>query len=559
MGTSERTSDGTESVRAKGEGRRHAGRAEAKAGGYRTGPSELLSEAALDRYIEGVRANWQNVGVAVAVVHNQELIYARGFGVREFAKSAEVDTDTLFQAGSTTKAFTATALGLLVDEGSLCWDDPIIDYVPTFRLRDPWLTDNVTIRDAVSHRTGVLEQPYFVLSVMGADEAVRQLRHIAPEGRFRDSFRYSNLMYAVAGKVVEAASGMTWHEFIRRRLLQPLKMTRSDTSPYHFWEAQHVAPALYGSPAAVCPTLNDARDNNVAMPHWGTENGSVAVLPWQSYDNAAAAGAIVSTAADMAKWINLNLNEGHYERQQLLSKATLREVHSTQNLHGGDSRFLFPLEQTTDGYAMGWWRARYRGHTHLAHGGGIIGFPAYVALLPDRRIGIVILSNGPKVLRHEYMVEGLFHRAIAFWVFDRLLGAPMRDWRKVLSQRARRLEREAERSKAELYRRRLPDRAPSLPLEQYAGVYEDLRGHSGPVQVRAEDGRLSLKFAGEGAYSAYLEHWHQDLFRLCSSPGAADVLGLRFAAFGVDPGGKAISMSAFDATFERLPVRGSHR
>jgi CubicO group peptidase (beta-lactamase class C family) len=503
--------------------------------------------AGIESVIERARADSKNVGAAVAIVRGSKVIYARGFGVRQLGNPARVDVDTLFEIGSTTKAFTTAALGMLVDEGKIGWDDPIIDHVPGFRLQDPWLTQHLTIRDAITHRTGIEESLYPFLSVMSSDEAIQQLRYADADAAFRDSYRYNNLMYAVAGKVIEAASGMSWGEFIKRRVLQPLEMSRSGTSAYDFWEPRYVAPTYFGSAAGGQPNLTDARDSNVALPHGLDRNGGVIVFPWQSFDSAAPAGAIVSSAADMAHWLILQLNEGRFEGRELLRKETLRALHTSQNLHGG----RLAAGVTPEGYAMGWRRGRYLDQVFLEHGGHMLGFPAYVALLPERQIGIVVLANGPEIPNENPYT---LHQSIALWTFARLLGAsPAHAPRPTRSGAAEKPE-----TRLQLQRQ---DAAPSLPLSQYAGAYEDRKAHSGPVDVRVEGGQLQLKFAGQGAFSAQLTPWRGDLFRLQSNAGIPDVLGPAFVRFVVNPCGSVVAMSidsqGFKARLDKVEPAGS--
>lgn len=496
----------------------------------------------LDAYIEESRPDWANAGAAVAVVRGSEVIYARGFGPRQVGQDAQIDADTLFQVGSTTKAFAAATLGLLVDEGRLGWDDAIIDHLPGFQLHDPWVTRQVTIRDALAHRSGIANSYYPFFGLTTSDEAVRQLRYVRPQGAFRDSFIYSNLMYAAAGKVVEAVTGATWQEFVRQRILQPLDMNRSGVGPYEFWDAPLVTPTFFGSAPAGRPGLADARDANVAMPHGWTAAGEAVVLPWQSYDAAAPAGSIVSSAADMAKWVIPHLNQGRADGGRLLLSAdTVQQLHAQQNLRGRPPQF--PGDETYAGYALGWLRGRYKGRTHLCHGGGIVGFPAYVALLPERDIGVVVLCNG---------ANPLFHKAISLWVFDYLLGEPRRNWSQDLSSHAAAQRREAEEKEVVLSASRAPSAPASLPLDQYAGVYEEQNGASGRVEVMLASGELSLTFPGEGAYRAPLEPWRNDMFRLRTNTGVAEVLGPQFASFTLNPAGAVRSMSAFDVTFHRL-------
>lgn len=503
--------------------------------------------AAIDEHLQRVRSDWTNVGLAVAVVRQGDVIYSRGFGTRQYGRSAPIDEHTLFQIGSTTKAFTAAALGTLVDENRLSWDDPVTLHLSDFQLRDPWLTQNLTVRDVLAHRSGVVGSFYPSLALMKQDAVVFQARHLEPEARFRDSYRYSNLMYAVAGKLLEATSGSSWGEFIRNRILAPLRMTHSGVSPYEFWANSHIAPTFLGSAPSGTPSCTDSYNSNVAMPHVYGENGSLLTLPWQSYDNAAAAGALVSCAADMANWLVVNVNGGRFDGKQLLSRRTLGDLHSTQNLHI-DATTL-PFEESPETYTMGWRRGLYRGCVHLAHGGGITGFPAYMAVLPDQKSGIVVLSNGPVI------GGSAFHKAIAFGVFDHVLGLEPRDWNQEFLHRVRTTQLEAQQAEENRLRSRLPERPPTLSLESYTGTYEDTQVGSGPVLVALEGGELWLRFPGDGAFSCRLEHWHGDIFRIRAIPGVRDVLEMleqRFVSFGVDPYGQVSSMSVFKASFQRV-------
>lgn len=516
------------------------------------------SLAGADEYIARALVDWRAAGVAVAVVCGSEVIYAQGVGLREVGQAARIDCDTLFQVGSTTKAFTTAALGILADEGKLQWDDPVVEHLPWFRVEDPWVTRALTIRDTVIHRSGITGDFYFALHVMNSDGAVRRLRHARAEEAFRHCYLYSNSMYGVAGKVIEAASGSTWGEFLKERLLQPLGMDRSGTSPYEFWDSRYVATAFFGSAPDKSYGIEQARDRNVGMPHGRDEQGAVVVLPWQSYDSAAAAGSVVSTAADMAKWLILNVNEGSFSGRAILKSETIRELHAPQNAYfaqcaGSDSNlFQFPLTAGSLSYAMGWFRGMYRDQLHLSHSGGMLGFPAYAAFLPERKIGVVVLANGPQPARDEYALN----KAIGFWMVDRLLGEPLRDWSAEFLARSHAMRRPAQREEEELQRSRMSDSLPCAPLAAYSGVYEDHVADSGPVNVALESGRLRLCFPGAGAFSAWLEPWHRDLFRMHASAEVDSVLdsgGLerRFVEFAFDAWGKVSSMRAFGALFAR--------
>lgn len=495
----------------------------------------------LDGYIGRVRADWKNVGVAVAVVRGTERLHVRGYGDRELGRSAPIGPDTLFEIGSTSKAFTCAALGALVDDGKIRWDDRIVDWVPGFQVQDPWLTRHITIRDAAAHRTGVPDNYYPYLAIKSKDDVVRHLRYLAPDAEFRDSFRYNNLMYAVLGKVIEAATGSTWDELVQRRVFDPSGMIRSGTSAYRYWDPRWVGPTFYGSAPGGKPGIADARDRDLAMPHGADESGVVRRMPWLSFDNAAPAGSVVSSASDMANWLIMHLNNGRFGGRQVLRADTVRELHSTQNLRG--ARTAFPLDNLTG--ALGWFRAEYHGHRHLAHGGGILGFPAYVAMLPEQKLGVAVLSNGPTAMGDDYK----FHRSIAFWVFDRLLGSTPKDWSGEFRSQIETIARENERAAVALRQSRLANVAPSLPLERLAGRYEDRTVPSGPVQVVVEAGQLVVRFAGEGAFVGHLEHWQGDRFRLHSRVPGHDIVEFRFAEFAIGPAATVTAMTLSSAYF----------
>jgi CubicO group peptidase (beta-lactamase class C family) len=504
----------------------------------------LNTVSELDQYIEQVRIQFQNVGAAIAVVQGGDILYARGFGARTFGEVARVNSHTLFQIGSTTKAFSATALAMLVEEGKVRWDIPVIDVIPEFRLSDPERTEQVTIRDLVSHRTGMADDPFPFLGIMGGDNVIGKVQYLKPKSPFRDSFEYSNLIFGLMGPVIERVSGMTWQAFIACRILGPLKMKRSGTSPYEFWDDRYVASTFLGYAPGGLPDPADADKANLAMPHVVSSDGSVQMLAWQSYDFAAASGALVSSAAEMANWLLLNLNDGNFDGRRLLGAQSLRELHATQNAHAGAQEF--PLDAGSQSYAMGWRRSHYHGEIHLAHGGGMLGFPSYAALLPNRRLGVVVLSNGSQPVRE-------FQRCIAFGILDRFLSAPSVDWsREFLDQAAESYRNEMAYEDA--LRRSLPSNPPSsLSIDRYAGVYESPAQRSARIDVSVTEGRLTFGLMGSGAYSAVLEHWQGDVFRVRSKAGVDEVLGPTFVTFCVDHPGGVIALSVFDHTFQRLP------
>lgn len=376
-------------------------------------------------YLSTARELWGNVGLSIAIVVGNDTVMLDGFGHRRHGDPAPVTADTLFQIGSTTKAFAATSIAMLVERGQLHWDDPLKHYLPDFTLRDPNLAETLTLRDAVAHRSGIGDTNlYPFMSAMPID-AVAQLAHIDPVWPFRASFCYNNLLYAALGEVVRRVTEMSWPKFVTHALLTPLGMTRTFASFEGLWSPGEVAPVFLGDVeatdlAAVRPSIADW-----AMPHIWHGRGPAMQVPWQCYDNAPAAGSISSCAADLAKWLSFNLSGGVSQGTRLITRAALQDLYATQNSY--IDYVQAPLSAET--YASGWRRGSYRDVTVISHGGGIIGFPAYIAMIPSHDIGIAILSNGaahaPERLgSHKF---GL-HRALAFWAFDHFLGAPEYDW-----------------------------------------------------------------------------------------------------------------------------------
>jgi CubicO group peptidase (beta-lactamase class C family) len=326
-------------------------------------------------------------------------------------------------------------------------------------------------------------------------------------------------------------------------------MNRTGTSPYQFWDRPFVAPTFFGTAPAGAVSRRQARDSNVAMPHT-LEDGSARAIPWQSYDNMAAAGAIVSSAADMARWLLLHLNGGRFEGRQLLSAETVAELHRPQNLRDSSRA---PFDPGSGGYSLGWHRETYRGEVSLSHGGGMLGFPAHVFLLPARMLGVVVLANGRTPSTDDYAIPGFdhytFHRAIALWIYDRILGGAATDWQQYYLAQVREHERKVAEAAEAVRAARLASSRPGLPLARYAGEYETPSGVIGRARIEAADDHLLLRFAGEGAYSARLGHWHQDVFQLQSS-------GVRFergfVEFGLGAAGRVATMRLFGREF--MPV-----
>ena len=481
--------------------------------------------AGLSDFIDASMADWDLPGLAVAVVHGDEVVFAEGFGVKELGREDPVDPHTLFQVGSVSKSFGAAAIGALVDDGMVHWDDPVVEHLPWFRVKDPEVTREMTIRDLLSHQSGMPGDAFPTLAIMDARAAAERLRHLDNQARLRESFRYSNQGYGVAGLVVEAVTGRTWGEWIRERLFQPLEMHNSAASPYEVWEEPFVAPTFWGTAPAGTVGIADAPGRNVAMPHGADREGMRRVLAWQSFDSMQAAGSVVSSAAEMANWVRMHLARGKFGDRPVLREATVEEMHAPQVASG--ATFLFADDTSSGTYALGWSRTTFEGHPYLSHGGGILGFPAYVALLPDISAGVVVLANGDAWFHP--------HHEISAWVFARLLDREPRDWHGESMAHKTAIVAQIDSTLAAQDSARVPGTLPTLPLAEYVGSYADPLGAGHAEVVLAQDGWLRLHFGEPGTFSGDMEHWNDDVFRLYFDGGDGQMDRSSFATFTIEP------------------------
>ncbi len=380
---------------------------------------------------------WQLPGVAVAVVKDDAVVLAKGYGVRKVGESAAVDERTVFAIGSCTKAFTAAALAALVDEGKIKWDDPVIKHLPEFQLHDPYVTREATIRDLLCHRCGIGGGLLMYFGPLyDRHENQRRLRYLKPTSSFRSKFEYQNLGYLVAGQVSTALEGKSWDDIVRDRFFQPLGMKTSSTR---------------------IVALN--RVPNQATPH-DRIAGKVEPVPWMVIDHMAPAGAINSNVVDMAKWLRFQLSQGMHGKKRILSAETMKEMHTPQMLTGARAN----AETTFNTYGLGWGVSDYRGKLMVSHGGGTSGMISNVTLLPSEKLGLVILSNSA----HGFAVQAIRNR-----ILDAFLKAPARDWDEhFLPMQKKRDEAETNR-KEEQKKARVADSKPSRELTEYAGVYSD--------------------------------------------------------------------------------------
>ncbi len=475
----------------------------------------------LDAYVDAALRTWQVPGLALAVVRHDSVIYARGYGVRELGKPAPVDARTVFAIGSSSKAFTAAAVAMVVDEKKVDLDAPAAAYLPTFQLYDPYASRELTVRDLLTHRSGLARgELVWYGAGYDRDEILRHVRFLQPTTSFRSQFGYNNMMYVAAGQVVAHVANTTWDDFVARRIFTPLGMTSSSTS----------VRAVAGLP-------------DLATPHALVDDTLRAIRAWRNIDNAGPAGSINSTALDMAQWVRLQLGHGVYAGRRLVSDRLMDEMHTPQIAIPLDTaaRRINPSTHFSN-YGMGWFLEDYRGREVWHHGGNVDGFTALVAMLPEEQLGLVILTN----MNGTGLPTALVRR-----VFDAQLNAPARDWSGDLYARTVQQRAKAKAAEQKLEAQRVANTRPSLPLSAYVGTYVD--SLYGAVQVRDSAGKLLMSFGP--TWHGELRHWHYDIFRTRFD---TPVLPQFFVQFRPNPAAKVdevqLELVGVPVTFRRRPL-----
>jgi CubicO group peptidase (beta-lactamase class C family) len=446
--------------------------------------TQISAPPDMETYAARVLKEFDVPGLAVAIVKDGKVVFAKGYGVRKLGESTPVDENTLFGIASNTKAFTAAALAMLVDEGKLSWDDPVVKHLPSFALYDPYVTREMTIRDLLTHRSGLGlgagDLLWWPPTDYSRDELVRRLRFVKPATSFRSRYAYDNVLYMVAGQVITAVTGKSWDDFIKERIFAPLGMTTSNTSVTAF----------------------TAR-SNVATPH-AKIGDRVQVVAQQPLDNVAPCGAINSSVAEMARWLIAQLGHGVIgEGQRLFSERQSREMWSAQTITplGDPPPHLAGLRSNFSAYGLGWGLNEYRGYKIVSHTGGLLGYVSRVALVPDLKLGLVVLTN--------QQAGGAF-QSLTYHILDHFMNAPATDW--VASYKKSEemgLARAAEIEKQQAATR-AADSKPSLPMAKYAGPYTD--AWYGDAAIGLENNKLVLRFAHTPSLVADLEHWQYDTF-----------------------------------------------
>jgi CubicO group peptidase (beta-lactamase class C family) len=438
-----------------------------------------------DDFVNQALKDWKVPGAAVAVVQGDKVILLKGYGYRDLEKQLPVTQDTLFAIGSITKSFTVTTLGMEMDEGKVDWDKPVRDYLPAFKMYDPVLTEQMMIRDLITHRSGLPRHDMvWYSSDFSREDIISRLRYLEPNKPLRSTFQYNNLMFMTAGYIAGLLNSKTWEDTIRERILSPLGMKGTNFS---LKDSQ-------SSPDFALPYRkgNDVKAEVKRMPFDEQCPDRCAIGP---------AGEINSSVADMSRYVLFHLNKGKLEGKALLSENNAIQMQTPQMVLQGTPDYK---EESEASYGMGFFISQYRGHKRVEHGGNLDGFSAELAFLPNDGIGVVVLTN----------LDGTgLPGAIAWNVFDRLLGLDQVPWsQRYLQQEIKGRESEQE-AKNKGYVPHKTDTHPSHDMKDYVGDY----GHPGygVVSVMADDSGFKLKI---NKITESVAHLHYDVFQVPDAP-----------------------------------------
>ena len=464
----------------------------------------------LDGTVEKVRQQFDVPGIAVAVVKDGKVLLERGWGVREIGKPEPVQADTLFAIASNTKAFTATSLNLLAEEGKLKMSDRVIDHLPGFRMSDAYVTREMRIRDLLSHRSGLTlgagDLLFGPTTTYSNAAVVARLANVPLKGGFRERYAYDNILYAVAQQVIEKVSGLSYADFLQQRIFDKVGMAGTR------YNADHLKP---GDKAAIGHAKFDF-----------TELRPVPPLTWS---NAAGAGGIYSSVHDLSKWMNVQLAEGKLaDGTALFSEKTQQQMWQMQipQVVGTPSVPELALAKPNfAGYGEGWSLSDYRGQKLVWHTGGWPGQVSRLTLVPEKNLGVVVLTNAE---------SGAAFNAITLSVLDAMLGAPAHDWVGAYAASVAKAQDNADEGWAKHVAARDAKSKPSLSLAGYAGTYRD--AWYGDVLVEQKGGKLRLRFGATADLVGTMEHWQHDTFivRWDNRSLNADA----FVNFSLDPDGK---------------------
>ena len=442
----------------------------------------------IDRFIHDTMDDWHVPGLAIAIVKDNDVIFSKGYGVRDIDTKMPIDINTVFQICSITKTFTASGIGMLVQDGKLNWDDHVIDYIPEFKLSDPYATREITVRDLLCHRTGLpmycLDPIVFNREDFDVKEVIRRIQYIEPDYSLRSAFKYTNATFLIAGEIISEVSGLNWDDFIQQKIFNPLKMTSSFTD---------------------FNDLKKNQENNVATPYKLIDEKIVKV-PNFEFNKTKPAASICSNVTDLAQWIKAIASNGKYEGKEILKPSIIDEMESSQVVIRPRGYWETPyLGAKILTYGLGWFIYEYAGEKVIQHGGGTLGYRSTLCVVPDKKFGFIILTN--LGTGNNNLPE-----VISYKILDVFFGKDDHDWNSVFLTKLLLTKEQNEAKEKQLISENVKGTIPAFNLKDYSGIYENQ--FIGKINIECDSTYLKIKL-GDGRFSnGKLRHWHFNTFRI---------------------------------------------
>lgn len=428
-------------------------------------------------YIENARQTFGVPGIAVGIIKDGEIVMSQGFGYRNAENKEKTDDNTIFGIASCSKAFTAACIGILVDQGKLKWDDKVIDHLPEFRMFDPYVTTEMEVQDLLCHRSGLQTFDGDLLwygTNYSREDVMNRIRYREPSYSLRSNFGYQNVMFIIAGQLIEKVTGQSWDDFVSQNIFDPLNMKSSNTTNSTFTDQMNIAyPHIDGKP-----------------------------LEFINYDNSGPAASINTSVNDLLKWVQLLLNKGKNDKNQLFSEQTYYEFTAPHTL------LLSGKAETINGthfraYGLGWFLNDLNGRKIIQHGGGLPGFHSKVVLVPEENLAFVIIAN-----QLSGLVEAVYRK-----ILDDYVSHEGKDWAYIYHESEVRQNQQKAVEDSIWNATRQLGTSPSLSLIQYTGTYEDKMYGKATIELKNETLSVSL-LPTEKLFNGKLEHWQFNTFKV---------------------------------------------
>ncbi|NDA61571.1 MAG: serine hydrolase [Chitinophagia bacterium] len=471
------------------------------------------TSAYFDNYVQNAIRDWQIPGLAIAVVKDGKVKFKKTYGVRSLNTNEKVDNETLFACASTTKAMTALAMGILVDQGKVQWDDKVAKYIPHFKLSDPFVTADIRVRDLFLHNSGLGNTDFlWTFDDVSGDEIIRRMQFVEPSYGYRAGFIYQNIFYHMAGKVIEEVSGMSWANFVTKHIFLPLGMTH--TQALHSW----------------------IRSTNVSMPHFVIENKVTEILK-DTADRIPAAGSVNSTIDDIVLWMQCMIDSSKYNGGRLVSEKTWITLLQPQTFVTEEG--FYPTAQITKPhfttYALGWFQQDYKGEKLNFHTGSLSGEIAIHGQIPDKKVGVYIFAN----LDHAEARHALMLKALDVYALGET-----KDWEKEFYVLYKNIHDKKEAAEKAIYDKRVLNTSPSKSLDQYAGLYKN--NLMGSIEIKLENGQLVANNVKLG--KGILQHFNYDSFLIVWNHKWQSKIGIQFI---LSPLGDVKSLNLGEYSFQK--------